>query len=74
VALKSEKQAAEYLGLDLKTLRNHRCQGCGPPFIKFPSGAVRYDEETLVSFVKANTFTSTTEAQAARLERQKRSA
>lgn len=65
LALKSERQAAEFLGVSVKTLRNQRWRGVGPAFVKFPTGGVRYDDAVLIAYVEANTFTSTTAAQAA---------
>jgi hypothetical protein len=65
VSLKSEREAAIALGVNVKTIRNWRWKGVGPVFIKFPTGAVRYDDEALTAYAAENTFQSTTEAQAA---------
>ena len=62
MALKSEREAAKTLGVDIKTLSNWRWRGVGPSFIKFPSGGVRYDDEAIAAFKAANSFTSTAEA------------
>ncbi len=62
-----EPVAAEFLGRACKTLQNDRINGRGPPFIKLPSGGVLYDLDILKEFVAEHTFTSTTEAKAARL-------
>ena len=43
-----------------------RWRGIGPAFVKFPTGAVRYDDEILSSYAADNTFQSTTEAQQAK--------
>jgi predicted site-specific integrase-resolvase len=46
-----EKQAAEILGLAVWTLRNWRCSGKGPPYIKI-GGSVKYREEDLRTFIQ----------------------
>lgn len=38
----TEHEAAEYLGLKPKTLRNWRYKGSQCPFYKTPSGCIRY--------------------------------
>jgi hypothetical protein len=68
LSLKSARYAAKVLAVDTKTLANWRWRGVGPVFVKLPTGAVRYDDETLTAYAAANTFASTTEAQAARRE------
>lgn len=68
MSLKSARDAAKALGVEVKTLANWRWRGVGPVFIKLPTGAVRYDGETLTAYAAKNTFQSTTEAQAARRE------
>jgi Helix-turn-helix domain len=65
MALKSEREAAKILAVEVKTLTNWRWRGVGPVFIKFPTGAIRYDEAALAAYAAENTFQSTTEAQAA---------
>ena len=68
MSLKSEREAAEVLGVKVKTVRNWRWRGVGPAFVKYPSGAVRYDPEVLAAYAADNTFSSTTEAQQRRGE------
>ena len=50
--LLTEKAVAEKLGLHVQTLRNHRFQGRGIPYVKIGS-AVRYDEDDLKAYIEA---------------------
>jgi hypothetical protein len=61
----TEKQLAALFNLQPKTLQNWRWSGKGPPFVKLPSGAIRYEEAGSQEFMKRRTYLSTTEAQAA---------
>jgi hypothetical protein len=65
MSLKSEREAAKVLGVEVKTLTNWRWRGVGPVFVKFPTGAIRYDDAALAPYAAENTFQSTTEAQSA---------
>ena len=58
-----EKATAEQLGLEVKTLRNWRLRGYGPPHFKF-GGAVRYDPDLNEAWARDHRAQSTTEAQA----------
>ncbi len=53
--LLDEKQAAERLGLQRKTLQRWRWRGEGPPFVKLSARAVRYSPEALDAFVAGHT-------------------
>lgn len=53
--LLDEKQAAERLGLQRKTLQRWRWRGEGPPFVKLSARAVRYSPEALDAFVTGRT-------------------
>jgi hypothetical protein len=68
MALRTEREAAAKLNCSPKTLQNWRWSGRGPRFVKLDSGAIRYDDAELDACIARNTFTSTTEAQAARRE------
>ena len=49
---KNEKEAAEYLGLHVQTLRNWRFQKVGPAYAKL-GRAIRYYPEDLDAYKKA---------------------
>jgi predicted DNA-binding transcriptional regulator AlpA len=59
----TENQAAEFLGMSVRTLQAWRVRGGGPPYVKI-GRAVRYRRRTLVAFQEQHTVTSTTEADA----------
>jgi Helix-turn-helix domain len=61
----NENQAAEFLGVSVRTLQAWRVRGGGPHYCKI-GRAVRYQRGELVSFQKAHTVSSTTEADAKR--------
>ena len=56
-----EHEAAERLGLSVKTLRRWRWSGRGPAFRKLGS-AVRYAEEDLAAFIEGARRRSTSDA------------
>ncbi len=58
IVLLNENQAAERLGLKVKTLQAWRQQGKGPAFIKL-GRSVRYNHADLVAFLESNRRTST---------------
>lgn len=49
--LLTEQDAADYLGMSPGTLREWRSLGKGPPYLKLPTGTVRYRQEDLVEWV-----------------------
>jgi hypothetical protein len=59
----NENQAAEFLGLSVRTLQAWRVRGGGPPYVKI-GRTVRYQRHRLVDFQEQHTVTSTTEADA----------
>jgi len=59
--LLTEEQVAEQLSITTNTLRKWRWLGKGPAFIKM-GAAVRYESDTLATFIKSNVKTSTSEA------------
>jgi excisionase family DNA binding protein len=59
----TEAQAAEYLGLSVRTLQAWRVRGVGPPFARL-GRAVRYRRSALATYLDRSTVASTTEADA----------
>jgi predicted DNA-binding transcriptional regulator AlpA len=57
----NENQAAEFLGVSVRTLQAWRVRGGGPPYVKI-GRAVRYQRRALVTFQQEHTVTSTTDA------------
>lgn len=49
-AILNETQAGEFLGFESQTLRNWRCAGRGPTFIKV-SRTIRYRASDLIEFL-----------------------
>lgn len=50
-SLLNEHQAAAFLNVAVKTLRNWRCRGDGPAFIKLGAKCIRYRDSDLWAFV-----------------------
>lgn len=48
----TEKEVSEYLKIALTTLQRWRSQKFGPPWIKLPTGAVRYNESDVKAWVQ----------------------
>jgi Helix-turn-helix domain len=59
----NENQAAEFLGVSVRTLQAWRVRGGGPPYVKI-GRSVRYQRRQLVIFQQEHTVSSTTEADA----------
>jgi predicted DNA-binding transcriptional regulator AlpA len=59
----TENQAADFLGLSVRTLQAWRVRGGGPRYVKI-GRAVRYQRRALIKFQEDNTVASTTEADA----------
>jgi excisionase family DNA binding protein len=57
----NENQAAEYLGVSVRTLQAWRVRGGGPPYVKI-GRSVRYQRRALITFQQEHTVTSTTDA------------
>jgi hypothetical protein len=57
----SENQAAEFLGVSVRTLQAWRVRGGGPRYLKI-GRAVRYQRRELVAYQRQHTIGSTAEA------------
>ena len=57
-----EEEAAEVLGLAVKTLRNWRGKGIGPPWVAVGPKLVRYRPQDLRAYQEANLRRSTSRA------------
>lgn len=57
----NENQAAEFLGVSVRTLQAWRVRGGGPRYIKI-GRAVRYQRRELLGFQEAHTVGSTSES------------
>lgn len=57
----NENQAAEFIGVSVRTLQAWRVRGGGPPYVKI-GRTVRYQRRALVAFQEAHTVSSTAEA------------
>jgi hypothetical protein len=64
----NETQAAEFLGVSVRTLQAWRVRGGGPRYCKI-GRAVRYQRKILIAFQEERTISSTTEADAKRADR-----
>jgi hypothetical protein len=62
-AVLNENQAAEFLGISVRTLQAWRVRGGGPNYCKI-GRSVRYQRRVLVSFLEEHRTSSTTEADA----------
>jgi hypothetical protein len=58
----TEKQAAEWLNVTLRTLQKWRSQGGGPRFTRYSSRCIRYPIDELKAWRDARTFAHTAEA------------
>ena len=58
-ALLNEEGAARFLGVSIRFLQKHRCQGDGPVFCKLSSRCIRYRRRDLATYAEAHTKTST---------------
>ena len=56
----TEKEAAEYLGLNPRTLRNQRIRGGGSKFVKV-GRLVRYRLSDIEAYLDARTFENTSQ-------------
>lgn len=57
----NENQAADFLGVSVRTLQAWRVRGGGPRYTKI-GRSVRYQRRELVSFQRTHTVSSTAEA------------
>jgi len=56
-----EQAAAEFLGVEVKTLQAWRVRGGGPAFVRLSRRAIRYQRQCLLNWVEARVHTSTSE-------------
>ncbi|MBI1236323.1 MAG: helix-turn-helix domain-containing protein [Alphaproteobacteria bacterium] len=59
--LLSETQAAKYLAVSPRTLRNWRTRGGGPKFIKVSNRCIRYSVHDLLDWTEKKTRRSTSD-------------
>lgn len=59
-------EAAEYIGRSVRALERWATEGGGPKFVRIGAKAVGYRTEDLDAWLKARTFSSTSEEDAAR--------
>jgi hypothetical protein len=62
----NECQAAQFLGVSVRTLQAWRVRGGGPRYCKI-GRAVRYQRRELIAFQQSHTVNSTTEADAKKM-------
>jgi predicted DNA-binding transcriptional regulator AlpA len=48
-----EQEVSEVTGLSLSTLRNYRCAGKGPSYVKV-GASVRYNHDDVIRFMERN--------------------
>ena len=58
--------AAQYLGLSIRALERFATEGGGPRFVRLTATATGYTLQDLDAWLKARTFSSTSEEDAAR--------
>ncbi|PKN27055.1 MAG: DNA-binding protein [Deltaproteobacteria bacterium HGW-Deltaproteobacteria-21] len=51
-----ENEAARRLNVSIQTLRNWRCQGKGPGYVRLGERAIRYVGESLDAWMNARTI------------------
>jgi hypothetical protein len=51
----TEIQTGEYLNIAVGTLQQWRYSKIGPPWLKLPTGAVRYKPEAVAAWAESNT-------------------
>ena len=56
-----EEDAAEFLGVSVRTLQGWRFKGGGPKFIKMSHRAIRYRRKDLIEWVEGKVRTSTSD-------------
>lgn len=60
-SLLREQEAADFLGLSVRTLQGYRLKGQGARFIKLTAGAVRYRLIDLIDWTELNARKSTSD-------------
>ena len=61
----TEKQAAYYLNMSVRTLQSWRLRGGGPVFTRLGARAVRYRRMDIQSWIESGRLSSTSQASAA---------
>jgi len=56
------RQAADLLGLSIKTLNRARLEGGGPPYVQLSAARIGYQHSALMSWLRSRTVTSTSAA------------
>ncbi|MBT3509302.1 MAG: helix-turn-helix domain-containing protein [Nitrospina sp.] len=59
--LLKEEDAAEFLGVSVRTLQGWRFKGGGPKFIKISHRAIRYRRKDLIEWIEGKVRTSTSD-------------
>jgi hypothetical protein len=59
--LKTEPQAAAFIGVQPRTLRKWRTEGDGPAFVRISARCIRYRPEDLKDWIAEKTHASTSE-------------
>ena len=59
--LLTTKEAAEFLNMSMAFLERDRWAGAKIPFVRIGRRAIRYEHDTLLDYIKANTKQSTSE-------------
>jgi predicted DNA-binding transcriptional regulator AlpA len=65
-ALRTEVQAAAFLGVSPRVLQKWRVTGRGPQFLRLSSRCIRYSQADLLSWVESRVFSATAEYTATR--------
>lgn len=60
--LLNEQEAADFLGVSIRTMQNWRHRGGGPSYIKLNSRSVRYQLSDLKAWIEAQKAESTSDA------------
>ena len=66
LVLRTEVQAAAFLGVSPRALQKWRVSGRGPPFLRLSSRCIRYCHADLIGWAETHMFRSTAEYAAAR--------
>ncbi len=59
--LMPEQAAAEFLGVEIKTLQAWRVKGGGPTYVRLSRRAVRYQRRAMLTWIEGKCHTSTSE-------------
>ena len=56
-----EREAAEFLGVTVRTMQSYRQRGGGPKFVRLSARAVRYRRRDLIAYCDARLVRSTSD-------------